>query len=165
MVNRSPWAGQRIVAPDAWGSALTSQLALPPEAWIALQPSFDATNRQLQLAVSVEYAQMGAADDRIVVYLIENNLVSLQKDYRLPSPSDVPDYQHQHVLRASLNGTWGDALADRGPVPGPGTRLTRNYTFTLPSGWDAANCQVVAFVYSASAGGVRQAAKAAVTGN
>ncbi|MBW6461227.1 MAG: Omp28-related outer membrane protein, partial [Bacteroidales bacterium] len=53
---------------------------------------------------------------------------------------------HNHMLRTYVNGTWGEPVGNDG-LAVSGLKVTDNYSFTLPQGWNAERCHVVAFVY------------------
>jgi len=143
MVNRTEWDGQRIVSPNAWTAAVASYLEQQPVAKLKIKPAYQAASRQLTVAVDVTYLQTGSADHRLVVLLTENNIIGYQKDYRL-SPADVEEYEHNHVLRAALSPTWGEALS--GSAPAAGQTISKSFNLTLPADYVAENCHVVAYL-------------------
>ncbi|MDE6786784.1 MAG: Omp28-related outer membrane protein, partial [Muribaculaceae bacterium] len=53
-------------------------------------------------------------------------------------------YEHNHVLRASLNGDWGEEL---GKSFVDGEKKEGTASMTLKEDWVAENCDVVVFVY------------------
>ena len=67
------------------------------------------------------------------------------------------DYVHNHVYRASVNGTWGEEISLSANVF---PALT--HSIALKEDWNKANLAVVAFVYN-DAEGVLQAAECKVT--
>jgi hypothetical protein len=56
----------------------------------------------------------------------------------------VPDFAHRHVLRKSLNGTWGDRLS--GSVKSAGQIISKSFTTTISSKYKQKKCYIVAFV-------------------
>jgi hypothetical protein len=69
------------------------------------------------------------------------------------------------VLRANINGTWGESLV-AGTIT-PNAPITKNYTYTLPAAYlgnncDPEHCYVVAFIYNTTNYEVIQAAEATV---
>jgi hypothetical protein len=91
----------------------------------------------------------------IAFYLSEDNIVSPQKDYSL-TPSTIPDYTHRHVLRGSMNGTWGLPLAT-GTSFAAGSTFSANASYTLPANWNESNVHVVAVLFRANSKEVIQA--------
>ena len=74
------------------------------------------------------------------MWLIEDGIVALQQ---LPDNVVKRDYVHNHVLRAALNGDWGEPIS----LPGNAEK-TLTHKLTLPEGIKADNAWVVAFVYN-----------------
>lgn len=143
MVNRTPVGGNHILSKDAWGTAIAQALNDEPELGIKLIPQYNATDRKLNLTAEIKYLKPGSEYDKLVLMLTETPIIAAQKDYRL-SPSDILNYSHKHVLRANINGTWGDLL-NTAAVPA-GTSLTKTYTYTLPAQMDPDNIHIVGFV-------------------
>ena len=73
----------------------------------------------------------------------------------MPDGKANASYVHNHVLRAAVNGTWGEDFAiDEGEI------RTLVLSKDIGDGWNAKNLSVVAFVYNDQ--GVQQAVKAKV---
>lgn len=77
-----------------------------------------------------------------VAVLTESDIVAQQK---MPNLEANPDYIHNHVLRASFNGTYGEAIAADLESTGSVTCISRS--ITLEPNWVAENCHVVLYVY------------------
>lgn len=92
----------------------------------------------------------GSNTGKLQLWIVEDNIVAPQSQ---PDGSMTVEYIHNHVFRASVNGTWGEDLAIA-------ENETKTYTATatLKSYWKPENISIVAFVYNDS--GVLQAAKA-----
>ena len=80
---------------------------------------------------------------------MEDNIVGPQM---MPDGSANFEYVHNHVLRGSINGTWGEQF----DVP-MGAEKSVSHTATLDSKWKSEDTYIVAFVYNDN--GVQQAAK------
>jgi thiol-disulfide isomerase/thioredoxin len=145
MVNRKKVSGDLILSKNAWASAVANELALEPELKIKLQPQYSANDRKLNLSATITYVKPGSIYDKLVVMITETPVTAAQKDYRLPSPSDILDYKHKHVLRANINGTWGDVLNTT--APSTGTAVTKTFEYTLPAQVNPDNVHIVAFVH------------------
>ena len=115
-------------------SQLTSKIAATN---IVVEPTYDEASRQLNVKVSVA-AVKNATTGNLQVWLTEDQVVAFQK---YPNNVTKADNIHNHVLRTSLNGTWGEEvnIAE--------TEFRElNYSCTLAQGWNAQNLSVVAFV-------------------
>ena len=88
--------------------------------------------------------------------MLESGIVAAQKD----DTREIPDYVHNNVLRAAINGTWGESFSSRADTP-----VTLTHSIPLRDNdqeyWNPANLSVVAFLYNSSS--VAQAAKVKVT--
>jgi thiol-disulfide isomerase/thioredoxin len=106
------------------------------------------------LAVEINVRALAPLQNKLLlsVFITEDNIVSPQQD----KTEIISDYVHQHVLRTSLNGTWGDQLSD-GSAIDPGTSFKQNYQSTLSEDWNYENCNIVAFVYDGDTYEVLQA--------
>ena len=80
--------------------------------------------------------------------------MSAQKDYN-EDPNVIEDYTHRHMLRASLNGTWGDPLFESPAVKGQ--KIIKSFSTAIDMEYDPLNCSVLAFVYDATTLEVLQA--------
>jgi hypothetical protein len=145
LVNRKKVSGDLILSKNAWASAVANELALEPELKIKLQPQYSPNDRKLNLSATISYVKSGSIYDKLVVMITETPVTAAQKDYRLPSPSNILDYKHKHVLRANINGTWGDVLNTT--PPSIGTAVTKTFEYTLPAQVNPDNVHIVAFVH------------------
>ncbi len=89
-------------------------------------------------------------DGYLQVWLTESGIKAYQT---MPDGSHNREYVHDHVLRAIVNGQWGE------PVALNATDATHTISYTYALGdhptWKADKMAVVAFVYSKT-GGVLQ---------
>lgn len=157
MVNRTSYSGSTILLKDSWENAVEAQMELDAQAEIVITNSYNQGTRKLECILETEFAEDLEGNYNICAFIIESGIVSPQ----LTESGVVADYVHNHMLRASMNGTWGDPVGTDGSALG-GAILTNTYSYTLPATWNAANCAVVAFVYNATTLEVVQAEEAAV---
>lgn len=145
VINRHSVSANR----DEWTPLIVNELAAAPKAIISAETTYDADNRQVEIAVEMQADT--DTDVNLQLWLIENGIVGLQIDGGVTKQ----DYVHNHVLREAINGNDGEPLH----LTSEKSNLTRNYV--IPEKYVADNCEVVAFLYNNS--GVLQACKAAVT--
>lgn len=118
-----------------------------------LEMELTATLQEHQVHVTVkETALRAGISGNVQVWLLEDDITALQK---MPDGSVNKTYVHNHVLRAAINGTWGEECA-----PSEGETLTQDYKQTIDDTWNTSNLSVVAFVYNDS--GVLQAIKTTI---
>ena len=102
------------------------------------------------MTYKISFVDLVAEEVCMQLWLIENGIVSFQYS----TTGLIPDYENNHVLRAAINGTWGESL---GVGHTPNQIAEGSSSITLKSDWKAENVQVVGFVYRASDRRVLQA--------
>jgi len=167
LVNRLPRNGRIIIGKDQWSTVVRELIDDTAAVKLALRPTYVAATRTITAEVDIEYMSAGAAEYQLVGALVENNIVGDQMDYRR-NPSDVKDFVFQHVLRAHMNGTWGEAVSETAQPKG--FKITKTLTYTIPADktWNPANMELVAYVHRHNTSGtgtreIVQVMKAAVT--
>lgn len=155
LINRISFDGNAIVQYTDWSSKAAQLLSLSPDALIEINPEYNPTTRSLQVNASVDILSVIEDSLHLAFYLSEDNIVSPQKDYSL-TPSTILDYTHRHVLRGSINGTWGLPLVS-GSYFAAGSNYSANASFMLPANWNENNVHVVAILIKANSKEVVQA--------
>ena len=128
--------------------------------WIT--PSYSATNRNLSVSVRTKILQNIDEGVSLVLYLTEDSVLSSQKDYDLPSPSLIEVYTHRHMLRGSINGTWGAVLSPAS-VYAIGEEFITTGSYTIPAEWNSDHVGVVAVLYRTTTKEVIQAEDQEIT--
>ena len=102
-------------------------------------------NGNIALDVNLKFA-LSYSNLKLVVYLLEDGLIYFQRNYTsyYDNVNPIPNYVHNHVLRASITNILGDPISVN---PTPGTTLTENFTIPVPSNIaNPANISFVAFL-------------------
>jgi len=146
LVNRTERNGKFILSKDDWDPATSNLLAKEPALGMELTSQWNAETKTVSVSAKLTFLKEGTTDYQIVGWIIENGLVGDQLDYT-KSPSHIEDFEFEHVLRAGMNGTWGEPLSTE--VIPAGTVKTVPLSFTFPAGkdWKPENCEVVVFVH------------------
>lgn len=139
VINRRNYNNLLAMGRGAWEGAVNAALALPSPVNVGVESSFDGTTLTVHV-VAYYTANSPAGNDYISVFVKEDHLDGPQTDY---ANGNHTNYDHLHVLRDYITDTWGE---DLGSNPVAGETVERTYTYTVPSTWNMANCQVVAFV-------------------
>jgi len=117
-------------------------------AGIELQCKVDETMQQIEAQVSVTIIKELKNPVQICLVLQQDSIISGQID----KGKEIPDYVHNHVLRAGFNGNYGTKLTPNGMVK---EHLTYSTTFKLLYGNSfpnsfvpvvIKNCSVVAYL-------------------
>ncbi len=149
MVNRIAVGGDVKIAYQDWENRVTTLLAIPQQMDIQLKNYWDPAAKSV-----CSYAYTQALEDlnsnyKLVMLLTESNIVNWQKFYG-NTPEEIPDYIHNHVLRASITNVWGVSLAN-GLSMKTGESLINGYSIsTENTDWNIDELHVVAFVYDAT---------------
>lgn len=132
---------------DKWAAAVLTRIIQQPAADLSVANlTFDAATGTLNLDVNITASQ--AIEGKLQVWLTESGIK--QRQY-MPDGSVNNEYVHNHVLRASVNDPYGDAVS-----LGKDESRTMHYTYTLPdvsalknnTPWNTQNMSVVVFVYN-----------------
>lgn len=133
---------------DFWPSLVAEEIAKTAPVSLELATEYKEDTREVNVTVDALGVD-GNVSGKLQLWIIEDNIVAPQK--MLDGSINV-DYVHNHVLRAAVNGTWGEDFNIT-----EGTTKTVTATATLKSNWKPEDCSIVAFVYNDN--GVQQAAK------
>lgn len=119
----------------AWGEAINKLIMTPTPFTVRPHATIDGDNYKIDVAFSAGEDYEGS----LLVWVLENDVVARQLD----GPNLVKDYVHNHVLRAVVNGQWGEEVKLNAHVA-----QHREYTFALDPAWNKNNLYVVAFLYN-----------------
>jgi len=92
----------------------------------------------------------------LVAYVIEDGIVGWQFDYE-STPQEIGNYVHNHVLRTSLNGVFGEEVKTDNAQLTAGDVVEKSYSKVVRSDWNVVNCKVVVFVYDTDTKEILQA--------
>ena len=129
-----------------WAAAVRDELAKPAPLELRVDAKLD--NGQINIKVNA-YGTDGQVTGKLQVWLLEDSITAMQM---MPDGKINTEYVHNHVLRAPVNGLWGEDFA-----VGEGEHKERVLTFQPDAAWNPAHLSIVAFVYNN--GGVLQATK------
>lgn len=119
----------------------------------AQQQKLDPTKADVDVKV-IATVDGVSVDGNLQVWITEDNITARQDSMGVR----LDNYVHNHVLRAAVNGTWGEIISLRGTE---GSNIREfHYTTTLLQGWKAKDLDIVAFVTDEYSGEVVQVNKA-----
>lgn len=152
-----------VFYPNTWGDIAAERLSEAAKVTITISNDFDTDNKELTTSINAEFISSTTGNYKVIVCVTQNNIIAPQKNNDVnigPTPIDSV-YVHNHVLRGSLNGSWGEDLNTNGSVD-IGTKFDKQYVHTFPADWIPTDCQVVAFVYNEESKEVLQVEEAVV---
>ncbi len=126
----------------------------PKECGLALETSISGST--LSVTAKAHYDIDAFTDHKLVVYVLENGILADQANYMnsdSTSPwfgagNPIPNFEHNHVVRAALTDCLGDAIPAGDSVLG--STYTKDFTFSIPGSYDSSKMEVVAFVVESS---------------
>jgi len=108
-------------------------------------PSFNPITRELSVSISVKYLYNVTTQNNLNVAITESNIIDPQE-----TPTGVDTfYVHNNVLDTLLTPVGGAPIT--GPLNAGYTIKPITYSCILPASWNAANCNIVAFVTNSTA--------------
>jgi hypothetical protein len=134
-----------------WNTILAALKDSTPSAQILMSFLLDESSRNLSASIKIPILKNLNGSYALVLYLIEDDIINWQKIYpNKPVPGyttgDIEFYKHKHMLRANINGTWGETIITSNAAIGD--TLTKNYaSFNINSNWNIDNCSIVAYLY------------------
>lgn len=132
-----------ITNTSLWTDAILSALGMESAADLELTSEYDEATRQLTVTYKAEFNKVFATPLSINIWITEDGIVGPQYS----GSSIVRDYVHNHVLRTSLTGDWGEKIGDKFI---PDEVYTDSFTITLSDAWNAENCNIVGFLQTPS---------------
>lgn len=152
-INRTKFEGQPdyIIGKQLWTGYIASELEKAPKVELDLEKSYNSSSRLLETKVDLKFMENITDPVKITVLVTESKIKDVQL---LPDNSKNTEYIHKHVLRGALSDATGSAYT--GGATTAGAKGSQSFSMTLPAGWKAENCSVVAFVSSATTKAVYQ---------
>lgn len=124
-----------------WNQRASEALAVNTVVKLSAACAYDESTRELTVNYNVGFLDDYDKKLNLTVWVMENKIMGTQT---MPDGKKNLDYEHNHVLRASLNGDWGQEI---GTAFTAESAIEGNASMTLDESWVAENCEVVVYVY------------------
>ncbi len=163
LVDRVKVDNNFVIGPDNWGNVAGPLLNQAAKAGITIYNEFNPDNSTISTTITSDFLFELEGTYKLVVCVTQNNIIAPQKNNNpeiAPTPIDTT-YVHNHVLRGTLNGTWGEDLVTNSVVS-LGTSVVKEYSYQFPDEWIPEDCNIVAFIYDDETKEVLQAEEQAV---
>lgn len=161
--NRKFVGGNRIFeASSAWATTFQAVQDTTPLVDMQMITQYNSSTNKVCVHVQTEYMTDISSNLKIAIYIAEDSIVGYQKNNDVvagPTP-EIPDYVFMHVLRGSVNGTWGADLSNSMTIAG--TKKVTSYSYALNAAWVPKHCHMIALVYNADTDEILQAVEAPV---
>lgn len=127
-----------------WQGAVNNQVNLQPPISLTFTSSFNSGTRQLTVNATATALRSIDTAAKISFIITEDNLIANQSS-NSSCPPGGSNYVHKYVCRSMVNGALGEDLSTG--TWAQGVQKTKSWTTTLDNAWNAANCDVIVFVY------------------
>jgi hypothetical protein len=145
MVNRVKVNGDALLAPDAWGSSVAQQITQKTDLKMSLSAGFNESSKVISLETNMKFVNDSKTSYFLTAYIVEDSIIQYQRD-DLKTPPDIPDFVHMHVLRGSMNGTWGAQISPAIIKAGDSIKVNSEYTIPVEKDWVPKNLSLIVVV-------------------
>lgn len=135
-----------VLYEDDWAIVINYYENKPVDALMNIDLSYNTETRNVAGDVTVNFLNELDKEINIVLYVIEDSIVSWQKDYA-SDPNDIENYAHRHVFRDVINTTWGEEFVSGSIAAGQNETYT--FSYTLNEVWNENHCEIIAYIYDA----------------
>lgn len=136
--------------PATWATDAIMRMLSPMTARISSEAHYDAATDRIVSSYTVDFVEETERRLNVMVWLIESDIVALQNDHGTLNPK----YVHEHVLRGSLNGDFGEEIGSSFLID---QQVTGTGEIEMQPKWNPANCEVVTYLYDQATREVFQA--------
>ncbi len=132
--------------PSSWQSIVTNRLNVSTPVALSANCEYVSNDNVFNIHMNSQFLESYTGNVNLVVLLVENHIVSPQEDYS-QTPSEIEDYEHEHVLRKNVTEPMGNLVVNN---PIAGFSSTSSFTIPLQLNWEPTNMTVVGFLVDAS---------------
>ena len=134
--------GAEVQKKDNWGILVDSLIDDVPFVELRLQNFYSEASNIVRVDLNAIFKVTPQRNYSLQLFMLEDHIVNWQKDFRV-SGGDIQSYDHRHMLRKVVNGTYGTALE------GVQENVEIKYQFILPleSGWKPQDVESVAYIF------------------
>ena len=144
---------EKMCGVSSWAVETQKYIASYPEFFIKIQTNFTADST-ISANIKVITNIINSRKLKLIVFLTENNIIQGQE----AKPNYIPDYEHNHILRAGFNSAFGNFIKNNNDKLEYNSEIIKNYSISAKNkDWKIENCSIVAFVYDAETKEILQA--------
>ncbi len=158
MINRQGYPTSHVINDYAWSSKIATIITQVPYMTITFKDTlYTDADSTIKGNIDVKFTKLNNYNLKLSICITEDSIIGPQLNNPNPGgggdpdlPAFVPNYVFMHLLRGSINGSWGTQITT-GTVPNAvNSEIVTPYTYKVPkSSWNVKNCHIVAFVYDA----------------
>ncbi len=155
-VDQVSYNGSKLLNISDWGAAVTAQLAKTSPINISIKSVWKSADGKARVEIKAVANTALTANYKWVVAITESGVKSKQSDQDAPG-GVVDDYDHEHALRGVVGSALGIDINTAAVSAG---YVREKHFYVVPKAkWNAANCDVVVWVYNADTKEVVQVEK------
>jgi hypothetical protein len=158
MVNRRPYNGSISFGTSDWNEAVKVAADLPKISFMKVNNTYNSQSKIMNTKVDIRFLDTYQGKVNLTVCILEDDIYGGQLN-NIP-PDSIPIikiFRFMHVLRGSLNGSFGEEIAVN---PAMGMVISKSYTYDFtPTTWVPEHCSVIAFISDADSKEVLHVAK------
>ncbi len=132
--------------PSIWQNIVTTRMNVSTPVELQANCEFVAADNVLNIHMNSQFVESYPGNVNLVVLLVENHIISPQEDYS-QTPSEIEDYEHEHVLRTNVTEPMGNLVINN---PSAGYYSTNSFTIPLQANWVPTNITVVGYLVDAN---------------
>lgn len=132
---------EKVSAPSEWASLVSPFISDFPEFDINVDNSISDSTLTSEIEVNAKIA--ASRNIKLCAYITESKIIKPQ----VVKDGVNKDYEHNNVLRGSLNGTFGEFLNPDDASINEGETFSKTYSLKLDNILNFQNCSLVSFVY------------------
>ncbi|MBC8459416.1 MAG: Omp28-related outer membrane protein [Deltaproteobacteria bacterium] len=148
MVSRVTYNGKKAIGAGSWAEVVANVAREDKVATIHMETEYTPTSRHhINTTINTRFTEQLEGTYHLTVCILEDSIVGWQKnnDTLVGPVPDIENYLFNDMLRAVLNGTYGDQLTaavDTSQV------YAKSYLYTLDESWVPEHLSLVAFVFN-----------------
>ena len=132
--------------PSSWQDIVTNQMNVATPVQLQANCEYVSTDNVFNIHMNSQFLQGYTGNVNLVVLLVENHLISPQEDYS-QTPSEIEDYEHEHVLRTNVTEPMGNLVISN---PSSGYSATSSFTISAQPNWVPTNMTVIGYLVDAN---------------
>ena len=142
VVDRKIFNGQTDLqsSQSEWAGFISSQFELKPVSSLTLSQNYDSANRALSFEASGIFNQVPTEVVYISAVMTESGIV----DGQITPNGWNQNYVHKHLYRGAITNFDGEVLGSSFSL---GDGFSRSFNFTIPTEWNAANCELIVYLH------------------
>lgn len=147
LVNRKGYPGLHIIAPGEWSSKIGATLSEIPEVEIIANTTYNPLDSSVSGKINFKFLKTIKKKLKYQIIISEDSIIAPQ----LNATTLIPNYLHRHMMRASVNGPWGNDLTDGNSFNLIDSEISKTYLHSLKATelvkYKIKDCSIIVYVY------------------